>query len=76
MFKTLLDLGDRYAKTSNWTDYALTKCCLFSMGLAVGMQIPDKHNKAVLGVSAAVFAATYIPLMIKLVNVAAGNDQP
>ena len=33
--KRLLDFGTRYAKQSNWTDYALTKLCLFSMGLVL-----------------------------------------
>ena len=68
--KKLLELGNRYAGESSWVDFALTKFCLFSMGLAAGMKIPDRRKKAVLGGALCVFAATYIPLMTKLVRIA------
>ena len=75
MFKKLLEFGDRYASRSNWTDFALTKFCLFSMGLAAGTQVPKKYKKAVLGVSAAVFAASYVPLMVRLARLAFGKQE-
>lgn len=65
-----LDLGNRYAKESSWKDFALVKFCLFSMGLAVGTQIPEKHKKKAIGAAACVFAATYIPLMTKVFRIA------
>ena len=41
----LFDFGNRYARESTWKDFALVKFCLFSMGLAAGTQIPEKHKK-------------------------------
>ena len=56
----LFDFGNRYARESTWKDFALVKFCLFSMGLAAGTQIPEKHKKKAIKTAACVFAATYI----------------
>ena len=66
----LFDFGNRYARESTWKDFALVKFCLFSMGLAAGTQIPEKHKKKAIGAAACVFAATYIPLMSKVSRIA------
>ena len=68
--KKLFAFGNRYAKQSTWKDFALVKLCLFSMGLAVGTLISEQYRKAVIGVSICVFAATYIPLIVKMIRVA------
>ncbi len=73
MMEAFFDLGDRYASESGWEDFALTKICLFSMGLAAGMQVPDKYRKVALGAAAVGFAATYVPLMAKVFRIAAGT---
>ena len=85
MYK-LFDFGNRYARESTWKDFALVKFCLFSMGLAAGTQIPEKHKKKAIKTAACVFpekhkkkaiktaacvfAATYIPLMTKVFRLA------
>jgi len=66
----LLDLGNRYAEQSTWKDFALTKFCLCSMGIAIGMTVPEKYRRPVLAGCTAVFAATYIPLMTKVFRTA------
>ena len=66
--KYLFDLGNRYAEQSSWKDFALVKLCLFSMGLALGTQVRKEHKKAVLAATAAGFAVSYVPLMMKLLN--------
>ena len=68
--KKLLDFGNHYARESTWKDFALVKFCLFSMGLAAGTQISDKHKKKAIGAAACVFALTYIPLMTKVFRLA------
>ena len=68
--KKLFELGDRYAAESTWKDFALTKLCLFSMGITAGMFVPKKYRPAVIGTAAAGFAATYIPLMAKVFKIA------
>lgn len=75
MLKKLLKLGNDYAAESTWKDFALTKFCLFSMGMAAGMMIPDNRKKIAAGAAAGVFAATYIPLMAKVFRIALRKDR-
>ena len=74
MIKSLLELGNRYAENSSWKDFALTKFCLFSMGLITGTRVAEKHKKPVICASTAVFAATYIPLMRKVIRIAMNKE--
>ena len=71
--KALLEFGNRYAKQSTWKDFALTKFCLFSMGLAAGMYVPEKYRKTTLTAAGCLFAATYIPLMTKVFRLLLGQ---
>ena len=68
--KKLLAFGDRYEKQSTWKDFALVKLCLFSMGLVVGTLVSEQYKRAVIIVAICVFAATYIPLIVKMIRVA------
>lgn len=68
--KAFFELGNRYAAKSDWTDFALTKFCLCSMGVMIGMSLPEKSRKYALPVASGVFAATYIPLMKKVFSIA------
>ena len=68
--KELLDLGNRYADESTWKDFALVKFCLFSMGLAAGMKLPEKYREKALKSAGCVFLLTYVPLMGKLAYIA------
>lgn len=68
--KKLLDFGNRYARQSTWKDFALIKLCLFSMGLAMGALVSEQNKKGIVAAAICVFAATYIPLIIKMVRVA------
>ena len=75
MIKALLALGDRYAARSSWKDFALVKFCLFSMGLIAGTMVPKEKKEPVTAVAAAIFAASYVPLMAKVFRVAAEKDE-
>ena len=68
--KKLFELGNRYAAQSTWRDFALTKLCLFSMGITAGMFVPKKYRTRVIGAAAAGFAVSYIPLMAKVFRIA------
>ena len=68
--KKLLAFGNRYAKQSTWKDFALVKLCLFSMGLVVGTLVSAQYKRAVIIVAGCVFAATYIPLIAKMIRIA------
>lgn len=67
--KKLFGYADRYLEKSDWKDLAMIKFCLFSMGVLAGMRIPEKKQKTAVWIAAAVFAATYIPLMAKFFSV-------
>ena len=68
--KELLELGNRYAAQSDWTDFALTKFCLCAIGVMIGANIPAKNRKLAMAAAGGVFAATYIPLMKKVFVIA------
>ena len=70
MMKKLFDFGNRYARQSTWKDFALTKLCLFSLGLLVGIWIVEDYRKIAIGIAACVFIVTYILLIIQMVRVA------
>ena len=72
--KQLLELGNRYAKRSTWKDFAAVKFCLCAIGVMIGVNIPSKYKKLSAGTAAAVFIATYIPLMTKVFRIAGGMD--
>lgn len=67
--KKLFELGNQYAKESDWKDFALLKLCLFAMGIVIGTQVTPKYKKTVIYVSIGVFIATYIPLMAKVYKI-------
>lgn len=66
----LFELGNRFAKKSDWADFALTKFCLCSMGILIGSFLPKGKIKEARTVAGAVFIATYIPLMAKVFGIA------
>ena len=66
----LFELTDRYMERSDWTDLALIKFCLCSMGIIIGMNIPKKKSEKVAVFSCGVFISTYIVLMAKVVSIA------
>ena len=69
MVKKLLKYADDYAAQSTWKDFARLKFCLMAIGVMLGMNISKKHRKPVLIVAAITFVATYIPLMMKFLQI-------
>lgn len=67
--KNLFELGNQYAKESDWKDFALLKFCLCAMGIIIGTQVSPKYKKIVVRASAGVFIATYIPLIAKVCKI-------
>lgn len=67
--KKIFELGNRYAKSSTWLDFALVKFCLCAMGVIIGLQIPKKHKKDATEIAGSIFIATYIPLMTKVLMI-------
>ena len=67
--KNLFELGNQYAKESDWRDFALLKLCLCAMGIVIGTQVTQKYKKTVICASIGVFIATYIPLMVKVYKI-------
>lgn len=67
--KFLFSCADEYLNRCTWKDMALLKFCLFSMGLLAGMQVLKKDKKRVRMAASIVFVLTYIPLMMKVLEV-------
>ena len=67
--KNLFELGNQYARESDWKDFALLKFCLCAMGIIIGTQVSPKYKKIVVRASAGVFIATYIPLIAKVCKI-------
>lgn len=67
--KGLFELGNQYAKESDWKDFALVKLCLCAMGIVIGTQVTPKYKRIVIHASIGVFVATYIPLMVKVLKI-------
>lgn len=65
----LFDAANRYIETSDWKTVAVLKFCLISLGLMLGMAIGKRGRRPVFLAALAVFAATYIPLMVKFYRV-------
>ncbi|MGN0996031.1 MAG: permease of phosphate ABC transporter [Candidatus Ventricola sp.] len=61
----LFEVADRYCKESTWKTMAALKFCLFSMGIIVGVLLPESCKIPVLVIFGIVFIVTYIPLMSK-----------
>lgn len=72
--KKLFEIGNQYAKESDWKDFALLKFCLCALGVIIGVQVAPQNKKRVTGVAIAVFIATYIPLMAKLFKIVAKDE--
>ena len=63
--KKLFDTANRYIVSSDWKTIAVLKLCLISLGMMIGIAIDKKDRKPVFLGALGVFAATYIPLMVK-----------
>lgn len=61
--KKIFACADAFIQASRWTMLAFLKLCLFSMGMIVGLFVPEKHKKQTLIPAFVVFLGTYIPLM-------------
>lgn len=70
----LLEFGNRYARQSSWKDFALTKLCLFSMGLFVGSLFAGKWRDLMRKLALIGFVISYIPLLIQMIRVFRHKD--
>lgn len=69
--KKLFVIADRYLQQSDWKTIALLKFCLLALGIVVGTLIPSNHKKTARALGLPLFFVTYLPLMAKLIQVAA-----
>lgn len=69
--KKLFALADRYLQESDWKTIAMLKFCLLGLGIAVGAMVPPKYKKTAVAIGLPLFFVTYLPLMAKLLHLAA-----
>lgn len=65
VLEKLFAAADKYLKKCKWTDIALLKFCVCSIGIFIGMSLPKKKKNTARILSSIVFTATYVPLMTK-----------
>lgn len=61
----LLHAANRYVQTSTWKTIAALKFCLLSLGVIIGVLLPQCCTLPVIAVCIVLFLITYIPLMRK-----------
>lgn len=71
--KRIFASADEFIRQSNWSDLAILKFCLLSLGLLAGMQVTEKCKKPVKITASVVFTLTYIPLMVKYLRILIGT---
>lgn len=69
--KKLFAIADRYLQESDWKTIALLKLCLMALGVVVGALLPARYKKTAVAVGLPLFFVTYLPLLAKLIHVAA-----
>ena len=62
----LFDAANRYLQQSTWKTIAALKFCLLSLGVIIGILLPQSCTLPVIAACAVIFLITYIPLMRKL----------
>lgn len=74
VMKKLFNSADEYLKGCDWKDLALIKFCLRSIGVLIGLSIPQKGKK-IGGIAAgAIFGATYVAIMPKFFKILFKKD--
>lgn len=74
--KEIFACANGYIQARDWRMLTFLKFCLASMGLLLGMLIPEKYRKPAMIVAVVVFLATYIPLMIDFIRFAVNFFKP
>ena len=69
--KKLFHAAESFIKSMGIWDMAALKFCVCAAGIIIGLFVPKRAKKVVLFGTAGVFAATYIPLMVKFFRVLA-----
>ncbi len=67
--KKLLAGADEYLNRSTWRDIAVLKFCLLSLGLMIGMEVPEEKKERIRSAAAFLFVVTYIPLMVRYLRI-------
>ncbi len=65
----LFTAANQFCKESDWKTIAVLKFCLLSLGIIIGVLLPQSAKSIIIGVCLIVFLVTYIPLMTKLFRI-------
>ena len=68
--KRIFDCADSYVQSRDWKMLALVKFCLCSIGVLLGLSVPEKHKRATGGFALGIFLATYFSLMADFLSFA------
>ena len=66
--KRFYEASDRYLQSRGWKTASLMKFCYCSVGIFLGLLIPDAYKTPAIVCALGVFAITYLPLMADFVK--------
>lgn len=70
----LFGYAEEYIEQSDWKTLAALKFCLASLGMLIGIALPQKCRKCAKIIASVVFAVTYVPLMAKFFRIVLGRS--
>ena len=70
----IFDAANRYCRQSTWKTLAALKVCLLSLGVMVGLLLPDACRVPVCIVCTAVYVATCVPFVARYVRILMNRD--
>lgn len=67
--KNIINTGKEFLKQASWSEMVLLKTCVFTAGILFGRALPKKLGRPVVFAAMAVFVATYVPLILKFLEI-------
>lgn len=64
----MIKCANSFIKKCDWTDIAMLKCCLLSLGMMLGMAVARKKKKMLYVLSFFTFVITCAPLVSKFMD--------
>ena len=73
--RKLIRCANQFIWESDWKFISLLKFCLLSLGLCIGLRIPNPKKKTVFTIAAITFMVSYIPLMARFVQILCADEE-
>lgn len=72
--KKLIRCANQYIWESDWKTIGLLKFCLLSLGICIGMYVPEQKKRMVFRTVFLSFIISYIPLMARFIRILCSDE--